>query len=681
MLRATRLTVVHSVLLAFAAALIGRSAFVQLWQRQKWGTLAVRQHFAHSTLGAPRGDIVDLSGLALAQSQVKVRLAIAPTEVKEPKRLLRALQRVGVDRGTLERVSDRRRKWVPISKTFFATDVASLQSMTGVHAETVGERAYVPSDGLRRIVGRVDDDGAGIDGVELMLDSLLRGERGTSAPLLNARGERYESPDMLTEPPRPGHSVVLTVNYVLQDICDRALADATQRFDASGGDIVVLDPRTGEIRCLASRRSGAITTGSTALTEPFEPGSTLKPFYAGFMIEAERARPDEVIETFNGTYRTHGRTITDVHRAPRLSLADVIRYSSNVGIVRFTERLSAAEMYETLRDFGFGTPTGVPYPSEAPGVLREPRRWSSQSQASVAIGYEITVTPLQLATAYASIANGGLLLAPALVREIKDADGNVVYAHRPTVVRRVLRPQTTEVLRRILASVVDSGTATEASLSSYALGGKSGTARRASGGGYGAGHYTSTFVGLFPAADPQYVVLVKLDDPRGTYYGGKAAAPVAKAVIEAAIAARDAALDRSDLELQRARYVPPSLGDGKPSASTASGQAEGALGRTSGRVDEGATSARGVPRFALVDSTPEPAATRPVRIDLSRPLPVLPPPAPVIVPEVHDLPLRAAVRELHRAGLHVSVIPGATGMVPAAGATVASGSLVRLGRQ
>jgi cell division protein FtsI (penicillin-binding protein 3) len=680
MLRATRLTVVHGVLLAFAAALIARSAFLQVWQRQKWGTLAARQHFARTTLGAPRGEILDVSGLSLAQSEVKVRLAIAPAEVKEPRRLLRALQRVGVDQSTLQRVTDRRRKWVPIGKSFFATDVASLQSMTGVHAETVGERAYVPSEGLRRIVGRVNDEGDGVDGIEMMLDSLLHGERGTSAPSVNAKGERYESPDMLTEPPRPGHSVVLTISYVLQDICDRALADATQRFDASGGDIVVLDPRSGEIRCLASRRSDAVATGTTAFTEPFEPGSTLKPFYAGFMIDAKKARPDEVIETFNGTYTTHGRTITDVHKAPRLSLADVIRYSSNIGIVRFTERLSAAEMYETLRDFGFGTPTGVPYPSEASGVLREPRRWSGQSQASVAIGYEITVTPLQLATAYASIANGGSLLAPALVKEIRDPDGNALYVHRPALVRRVLQPRTTEVLRRILASVVDSGTATDASLSSYALGGKSGTARRASGGVYGAGSYTSTFVGLFPAADPQYVVLVKLDNPRGTYYGGKAAAPVAKAVIEAAIAARDAALDRSDLEMQKARYVPPSMGD---DALSPAATASASRGRARGD-ERPAAGVRGSGpgfRYALVDSTPEPPAARPVRIDLNRPTPPALPAAPVVVPDVHDLPLRVAVRELHRAGLHVNVISGASGMVPPAGSTVASGSLVKLGRQ
>ena len=369
----------------------------------------------------------------------------------------------------------------------------------------------------------------------------------------------------MSKPPRPGHTVTLTVNYVMQDICDRALADAADQYGTSGGDIVVLEPSTGEIRCLASRREGKKTTSAMALIEPFEPGSTLKPFIAGRMVETERARFDEVIDTYNGTYKVCGSAISDVHKANRLSLSDVIRYSSNIGIARFTERLSRRELFETLRDFGFGAPTGIQYPSESPGVLKEPRQWSCPSLSRIAIGYEISVTAVQLAAAYGAIANDGLLLVPTLVKSIRDADGELVYEHRPQLVRRVLKPKTTRMLRDVLASVVDSGTATDAGLATFDLGGKSGTARRAAAGGYAQDRYTSTFVGLFPARAPQYVVLVKLDNPIGAYYGGKVAAPVAKAVLQAAISARDASLDRGDLASQRARYVPPAeRAHGKP---------------------------------------------------------------------------------------------------------------------
>jgi cell division protein FtsI (penicillin-binding protein 3) len=679
MLRETRLKLVLGVLLVFGLALIGRSAYVQLWQGAKWEARAARQHYARSTLAPPRGDIQDMSGISLAQSQVKLQLAIIPPEVTESRRLMQALQRAGVDNATLRRAADRRRKWVPVARTFLPTDIAAVRSMRGVWSQEIGQREYVPSSGLRKIVGRTDANGAGIDGIEMTLDSLLRGERGTAVPLVGPHGQRYESREMLTQPPRPGHTVVLTVSYVLQDICDRALSDATLRLEASGGDIVVLDPRTGEVRCLSSQRTGAIATASTALTEPFEPGSTLKPFYTGYLLDTRKARVDEVVETFNGSYRTHGRTITDVHKAVRLSLADVVRYSSNVGIVRFTERLTPREMYEILRDFGFGSPTGVLYPSEAAGLVREPRRWSAQSQASLAIGYELSVTPLQLASAYAAIANGGRLYVPSLVKEIRDADGNALYVHQPQLVRQVLQPATAKALRRILASVVDSGTATDASLTTYEFGGKSGTARRATHGRYGAGSYTSTFVGLFPADEPQYVVLVKLDNPRGTYYGGKAAAPVAKAVVEAAIAARDAALDRSGLSLKRARYVPPQLQSaGELATRPVPAQAAAAhAGTVASQRGEGTDSA---PGYALVDSTPEAPPNPPVRFDLGK----APPEAgrergDVVVPDVRRLPLRVAVRELHRAGLRVTVVPGSSEMWPAPGSSVSQGSLVRLG--
>lgn len=669
MLQTTRLRVIQGVLVAFAAALVVRAGWVQLWQGERWQRLAARQHYSMNALPAPRGEILDVAGIPLAQSEVRVRLNVAPREVRDMRRLGRELRRLGVDAATVRRATDRKRKWIEIPKAFLPSDVAVLSAMPGVHPVPSVQRDYVPLDGLRRIVGRTSAEGDGQDGLELVLDSLLRGQRGSTRDLLGPRGRRYESLEALTQPPLPGHSVTLTVNYVMQDICDRALADAAVRLGVSGGDIVVLEPATGEIRCLASRRESGVVTGSLALTEPFEPGSTLKPFIAGRMVEGERARWDEVIETFNGTYRICGRQITDVHRAARLSLADVIKFSSNIGIARFTERLSKREVFETLRDFGFGTPTGIAYASEASGDLKEPRFWSCPSQAAMSRGYEISVTAVQLAAAYGAIANDGLLLVPTLIRSIRDADGEVVYEHRPEVVRRVLKARTARELRDVLASVVDSGTATDASLATFDLGGKSGTARGFSGGRYVEGNYTSTFVGLFPARDPQYVVLVKLDNPRGTYYGGKTAAPVAKAILQAAIAARDASLDRGDLAMQRARYVPPAEESSSPRRVVAAGRV-------------GADAPPPQPRYALVDSTPVAPPAR-ARFDLRADSTTRPVARErVAIPDVRGLPVRVAARELHRAGLRVAFVSGVAFEVsPPPGTLVAGGTLVRVARR
>jgi cell division protein FtsI (penicillin-binding protein 3) len=666
----SRASVVHGVLVIFALALIVKAGHVQLVQHDQWAARALRQQTARDSIPAPRGDIEDATGVAVARSRELVRLAVAPPEVLESRKLYQGLLEAGVPASEAKRAIDRKRKWVEIRGRFMPSSVAEVLAVKGVHAYSAGERVYVQSEGTRRLLGSVDASGRGVDGLELTLDSILIGEAGRSRTLRGAKGERFESPDMLTEPPVRGHSVRLTINQVLQDICDQAIVDATVRLAADGGDIVILEPHSGEIRCLASHRRGSKSGGAATILEPYEPGSTLKPFLVGRLLEEGKTRPDEVIETFDGSYEVAGRTITDIHKEARMTVTDVIRQSSNVGAARLSERLSDGELYRLYRDIGFGTATGLPYPSEAPGVLYEPRKWSKQSHASLAIGYELLITPLQLAQAYAAIANDGELMAPALIKEIRDADGTVVYSHRPRLLRRVFEAQTAKTLMTMLESVVDSGTAKDASLATFGLAGKSGTARRTLLGKYGGQRYTSTFVGLFPPKKPQYVVLVKLDNPRGTYYGGKTAAPVARSVIEAALAARDASLDWENLPPQRPSYLPP-----VPDNVVAAVEAI-PLDST------GADSSLLVPQVALVDSAPEPAPRAPATFDLSKPLEEIAPVArAATVPDVRGLPLRVAVRELHKAGFRVQLgAPGGSVTVPVAGSTARTGTIVRLAR-
>ncbi|MFL5575810.1 MAG: peptidoglycan D,D-transpeptidase FtsI family protein, partial [Gemmatimonadaceae bacterium] len=543
-----RLAIVRGALGAFAVALVGKAAHVQLWQGAMWEARASRQHYLASPLPAPRGAILDATGATITESRELVQLRVAPREVRDRRVLARALARAGVAAEWVRRATDVRRAWVELPGRFLPSDVAAAVALRGVYAAPVAERVLASTAGMRRIVGRVAEDGAPVDGVELALDSVLRGERGTATVLRDARGRSFESPTAPGVAPRAGNTVVLTINQALQDICERALADAVERMSADGGDVVVMDPHTGAVLAMASKRPDPRTTAATALSEPYEPGSTLKPFIAAKLLELRRARPDEVVNTHDGTWVLDGRTITDSHKAPSMTLTEVIMNSSNIGIVQFAQRLSPREEFEALRDAGLGTPTGVPYPAEAGGTLREPKRWSRTSPASLAMGYEVAVTPLQLVTAYASIANGGELLEPALVKEIRSPEGEVLFRHRRRVVRRVMPPEVARTVRGMLVETVAKGSAVEADLSTFEVAGKTGTAWRTAGGrGYVANKYTASFVGLFPSEDPQYVILVKLDNPVGAYYGGKTAAPVSKVVLEAAIAARDAALDRGAL--------------------------------------------------------------------------------------------------------------------------------------
>ena len=665
MIRTSRVGLVHAAFALFGVVLVGRAAQVQLFQTSIWRTKARNQQMAASPLPAPRGMILDESGAMLVESRQLQRLNVAPREAagdskKNPyaaqrrlAALARALARGGVSPEWVARATDTTRVWVTIPGRFLMSDVSAAVAMRGVHSEPVLERVPPANDGLRRLVGRADDAGEPVDGLEKALDPVLRGESGHTALLRDAKGTRFDSPTLSADNAKPGRTVVLTVNQTLQDIAEKALGDAVHQTGAMGGDIVMLDPNSGEVRAMASRRADPLSTSATALTEPFEPGSTLKPFVAARLLDLHRARVDEVMNTHNGKWELNGRKIEDDHPSASFSLADVIRFSSNIGIVQFAMRLSPREQYELLRDVGFGSPSGLPYPAEESGRLPTPQRWDKQTAASLAMGYALNVTPLQLANAYAAIANGGELMQPAIVKEIRAMDGTVLYRHQRTVVRRVMTEETARTVRGLLRGVVESGTGESASLATFDVAGKTGTAKRTEHGKYVAGKYTASFVALFPADNPQLVILIKLDNPSSSIYGGKAAAPVLKTVLQAAIAARDASLDRRNLAA-----VPKRV------------NATMALPESVASADSivRATESGSVPYVYRLDSPKKPSAAAL---------------AARAVPDVRGFPVRQAVYALHRAGFRVSLATAdasgsASTTAPPAGTLAPSGTTVRL---
>jgi len=660
--RNRRIGLVHAALALLMLGVVGKAAHVQLAQGRAWAALAERQHFTAKKVPAPRGLILDAGGRTLATSRELVRLEVAPREVREPKRLRKALVAAGVDQVTALRVTDHRRAWATLPGRFVAEDVAPVTAMRGVYTTPVSDRTYSSSAGLRALLGSVDLDGNGVDGLELSLDSVLRGTSGASHLVRDGRGRSFASPTQPGQAARQGHTLTLTINGELQEIAERTLAEAVARMDADGGDIVILDPREGEVLAMAGQRRNGVALSATAVTEPFEPGSTLKPLIAAGLLARGKARITDMVPTRGGAYELHGRIVNDEpHPGPKaaqLSLADVIRFSSNVGIVQFAERFEPREQFETLRDFGLGTPTGLPYSSEATGTLRPPRMWSKQSSASLSMGYEVAVTPLQLALAYAAIANGGELLEPVLIKEIRTHGGDIRFRNQRRVVRRVIPEQVARSVRKLLAGVVEQGTAVDADLATYALGGKTGTPRRTVHGRYAPMQYNPNFVGLFPADAPQLVVVVKLSSPKGNFYGGRTAAPMTKTILQAALAARDAALDRSALA-SRLSARPRQSGEERPRTPVATASRGSRLPAVAG-----ADSARSV----VLDLPPKPDRKG----------------APVAarrVPNVHGMSLREAVRSLHSAGFRVQLSRNASSTSvtdPAPGALISSGSLVRL---
>jgi len=675
----TRVAVIHAFFVLFAVALVARAAKVQVVEGKQWVARGKRQHFFASGLSAPRGQILDASGNTLVESREMNRVAVALPEVRDTAFVLKALRHAQLDVTAVHSAIARRRRWIDLPGLYSAADVASISKLNGIHLTPVLQRVYGNSEGIKRIVGSLDGRGNPMNGLELALDSLLRGDSGRVSLARDNNGRALESPDGWTDNARPGSTVVLTINNTLQDIAERELTTAVDSLRADGGDIVVMNPHTGEILALASNRVGRTSFGNTSVTEPFEPGSTLKPFIAASLLEHERARPTDVVSTHNGKLELDGRVITDMHKASALSLADVIRFSSNIGIVEFGKRLTPREKYETFRDLGFGMPLGVPLPAEAAGTLREPKLWSRQTSASILMGYEIAVTPLQLVTAYSAIANGGELLEPHLVKEIRGVDGKVTYRAETRAVRRVMSGEVARTIQQMLLAVVQEGTATKADLATFEVAGKSGTARRTSpNAGYTSGNYTASFVGLFPGNDPQYVVLVKLDSPKGVHYaGGEIAAPVTRIVLRAALAARDAALDREALAASEKSVLEQEQSEGRAPvgarfARASRRDATEPVDRTSYDPSDNLTprSPTDTASYSIdLPTSPKPAVAAPKSL------------TPRAVPDVRGLSVRQAVRALHGAGFRVRLVTASTsGTLPAAGTMATPGSLVQLTR-
>ncbi|MGH7545287.1 MAG: penicillin-binding protein, partial [Gemmatimonadota bacterium] len=568
-------------------------------------------------LPAPRGAILDRAGRPIALSRETYRLSVAPRELRDRGAARRALQEVlGLLPTSAARAVDSGRRWVVLPGQITAVEKERLEAKVraGFYYEPSLERFHAMGNLASGLVGRTSIDGAGLGGVELAFDSLLAGRPGYGVRRRDATGAAL-SLTVPVVPPTRGHDIVLTLDTQLQAIAETALDEAIAATEAAGGDVLILEPKTGDLLAAVSRRPERPRVFAVA-TEPYEPGSTLKPFIAAALLAEGKASLDDRVDTEGGRTRVGSRWIHDEHASESLTLREVLKVSSNVGMVKFAQRLDAETQYAYLRDFGFGTPTGFAWPAESPGVLRRPDRWSALSQASLAMGYEIAVTPLQLAMAYAALANDGTLMRTRLLREVRDASGRTVWRSRPEPVRRVVTPETARRLRGALVEAVSDGTGRAARVASVSIAGKTGTAQRFnSETGYTSGNHTASFVGLIPASEPQWVILIKLDDPKIGYYGGTTAAPVMRLAVRAALAGSD-------------WPAPPALGEPvlpDAMAGVAAGRAPAsgytifALDRPLVRVDDG-------------------GGERSERIR---------------VPDVRGLNLRAAARRLHELGFRV----------------------------
>jgi cell division protein FtsI (penicillin-binding protein 3) len=593
--------------------------------------------------------IYDRNGVPLAGTHEVFQVSIAPNQIKDTAKITETLRDIGgVDATELSRVFDSKRTWVVLHGRFDSRLDAALHNVAGVYLTAMSQRFYPHGELAQELLGAVSEDGHAGGGIELEMDSVLRGTAGKAMVRLDSRGRVQPGAMTRTVQPVPGRDVYLTIDAGMQEIAEQALAQSMETTQAAGGELLLADPTTGEILAAVSRKAGNKPDNWRAVMESYEPGSTLKPFTVAALLANDRATLQDSVYGEMGSYKINGRELTDVEPNGWLTLGDAVRVSSNIAIAKVATRLLPNEQYLNLRNFGFGAPTGVEYPSETPGRLPRPRLWSKQSPQSLAIGYEIGVTPMQMAMAYGALANGGTLLEPRLIREVRARDGRVEQAFAPHAVRRAVSQSIAAQLRNVLVDVVADGTAKAASLGTYTVAGKTGTARIAENGHYKPSAYTASFAGFFPADDPQLVFLVKLDEPQGAYVGGLTAAPVIRVALEAALAALNTPLDRSVIATRA-----PELPDA------------------------------GTVRLASATFAPRPrmeTATGPSVVTLTSHMKNAADTTVIAIPETNGLAIRDAARTLHAAGFRVSI--DGQGRVqssyPLPGTTLHRGQVVRI---
>lgn len=643
-----RRILVAGVLLTSVAA-TARAFQLGVVEGERWHTKALDQQGDTLTLPAPRGTIYDRDGLPLATSHEVFSIAIAPGEIRDRGAVMALLRRqLKISEREATRVTDPARKWVVLRGRYGSSVREALDGVRGLHMESVQQRFYPNGSVAREVLGPVDIYGQAHGGLELEFDSVLSGRPGRAVVRRDSRGRPLPGAMLRAIEPEAGRDLYLTIDYDLQEIADQALLDALQRTQAAGGEMLLTDPRTGEILAAVSRTRDGRARSWRAVTEPYEPGSTLKPFTVAALLAFGRARLADSVYAENGRY--DALRLTDVHGYGWLTLAQGLQHSSNIALAKMGARLQPREHYIALRDFGFGSPTGVSYPAESTGRLPRPAKWSRTSSSRLSIGYEISATPLQMAMAYGALANGGELLEPRLLREVRSRDGRVERRVAPRALRRVLPEAAADALKDVLVSAVEDGTGSAAAVAAFAVAGKTGTARIAERGGYRQGAYIASFAGFFPADDPQLVIIVKLDEPRGQYYGGLAAAPVTRATLEAALAARETHLDRRPMARPAAAQLP--------------------VIATPVRTQVGT----GAPRVVLVGASATGAelpadGDTPLVQSLGQP-----------VPDVIGLPMRDGVRSLHAAGFRIRVEGSGRVVrtIPAAGQVAAPQTVIRV---
>jgi cell division protein FtsI (penicillin-binding protein 3) len=532
-----RLYIVAMVLALSSSALIVRAVDLQVVRKDFYQEQGDQRYLRDIPIPVSRGTIFDRNGEPLAVSTPVESIWANPTDVLSASdRLPELAKALGLDEEDLKQKLVQRsdKEFVYLKRHLNPDDAKAIVDLgiPGVAREREFRRYYPSGEVMAHVLGFTNIDDRGQEGLELAFDDWLAGKPGVKRVIRDLHGQVVENVELLREA-QPGRDLTLSIDRRIQYLAYRELLAGLQEHHATSGSMVIIDVPTGEVLAMVNApsfnpnaRNGVDPSfrRNRAVTDVVEPGSTIKAFTISAALESGKWKPHTPVDTTPGTFTlADGRVIRDVHNKGLLDVTGVITHSSNVGAAKIGLTLTRDHMYDVDHRFGFGEVTGSGFPGESPGLLPPSKSWGPVEQATIAYGYGLNVTPLQLANAYTAIANNGRLRSPTFVKGAQNPD------------TAVIDPEIAANIRKMLETVVTpEGSGLKAAITNYRVAGKTGTSRAASGGGYDNRHI-SLFVGMVPASNPRLVGVVVIHDPQGAYYGGLVSAPVFSKVMDGAL--------------------------------------------------------------------------------------------------------------------------------------------------
>jgi cell division protein FtsI/penicillin-binding protein 2 len=533
-------------MLLFFVALVVKLVDIQIIRSEELKYYAQRQQTGVEIIPAERGLIYDRNNVLLVYNRpdvsffVDLRMISQKTKEEIAKTFAKTL---GKSRSYYLKLMSGKKKTICIEKKVPVEKSIALKKIkrVGYFYKDDPTRIYHYNNLASHLLGYVNNDLKGVMGISKYYEEALKGQDGSRLVDKNAIGDIVTVEDNNTNPAIPGHNIYLTIDKNYQAILEEELRNGISVYGGASATGIIMNPNTGEILAIANVddfnpneywKYTDFQRRNRAITDTYEPGSTFKSFTLAALIDQKLCKLNEKINVENGNYRFKNVNIKDTHPHNILNVEEVFEQSSNIGVAKLVQRIDDEKFFKYLRGFGFGNYTSVTLPGETPGRLRKPNEWSKVSKAYLSFGYEISVTPIQMAAAYSALINGGILYEPQLIHRELTNDGQLVNEFSPKEVRRVISKETSAVMRNLLSGVVKNGTGKKAYSELIPIGGKTGTSQKLVDGRYSKSDYNSSFIGFFPVDDPQIVCLILINSPDQGKYGGLVAAPIFKNLAE-----------------------------------------------------------------------------------------------------------------------------------------------------